>query len=434
MDVGLLSKFLRFPQKLAGQWRLLARDPEAFGRNLRQITDPAGFIDALIDVPDLKPLQLSVSESLPPAFNIVLAKIAPGEMTGGPNTALNLAAHLAASGVQVRLISADIPIAGDRSWFASHLAKLSGLPDSATQIHLAGSDEICRIGADDMFVATYWTTAHQVAAALPRLRKKEFFYLIQDFEPGFYPWSNRYAMALQTYAMPIKPVINEATLAAHFFDGGIGRFGADLRRESCLIFAPALDRALFHPQAENAAREGPKKLLFYARPSNPRNLFGLGLAALRQAVAEGVFAGDWAFWAIGAGGALPELDLGQGHRLRLAPWRDYQDYAASLRQADILLCPMLSPHTSYPALEMAASGGLAVTNAFSAKTAEKLAAISPNIVAVEASIAGFAAGLRKAVARVAVPRDGAMSLPRDWAEAFAAIVPAMVEILLDTTV
>lgn len=84
---------------------------------------------------------------------------------------------------------------------------------------------------------------------------------------------------------------------------------------------------------------------------------------------------------MGSRGSLPPITLAPGKVLTPAPWADYAGYGRQLRDADVLLCPMLSPHTSYPVLEMAASGGLAVTNTHATKTAAALRALSANIVA-----------------------------------------------------
>jgi len=79
---------------------------------------------------------------------------------------------------------------------------------------------------------------------------------------------------------------------------------------------------------------------------------------------------------------------------------------------------MLSPHTGYPALEMAACGGLAVTNTFSVKTRAVLEDLSDNILATPATVEGMAQGLVAAARRVAEgrPRSASLRLPRGWAE------------------
>jgi len=128
----------------------------------------------------------------------------------------------------------------------------------------------------------------------------------------------------------------------------------------------------------------------------------------------GGFPGVWEFLSIGGRGSIPTLSLGGGQWLRPAPWAGYEGYAESLRRADILLCPMLSPHTSYPVLEMAACGGIVVTNTYGPKTAAALSALSPDIVGVALTLQGFVDGLVVAAARVDDVRQDRLTLPAAW--------------------
>jgi hypothetical protein len=273
-----------------------------------------------------------------------------------------------------------------------------------------------------MLMASYWTTAHQAAALLPATRRGLFYYLIQDFEPGFYPWSSNYALAMQTYDLPFHAIINEATLADHLFASGYGNFAEPTFRAHCTVFEPALDRRVFHPTTA-MRRVGPRRLLVYARPTTARNMLGMAIAALQAAIETGAFDADWEFLTLGARGSLPDINLGGERMLRGAPWRDYAGYADLLRTSDILLCPMLSPHTSYPVLEMVACGGLSVTNVFSSKTTERLATISPNIVAVTPTIRGFTEGIVEATRRVdhGLDRAAPVAAPTTWEESLVAV-------------
>jgi hypothetical protein len=87
---------------------------------------------------------------------------------------------------------------------------------------------------------------------------------------------------------------------------------------------------------------------------------------------------------------------------------------------------MISPHTSYPPLEMAACDGLVVTNTFETKTASLLAGISSRIVGVdpdpEALAAALADATRAVVAGTAPPATP-LGLPATWDEAFRDVVP-----------
>ena len=415
---------LDLPRKIASHARLLRDDPEKFAANLLQLTNPARFHERLLDVQTATPMHVRIDPATasPPALNILQPILSSVSMTGGPNTIVTVAFQVAREGIPVRLVTTRS--ATDPAWFARHLLAVTGAaeyPASLTVAFAGDPTAPLSIGPRDVFLATHWTTAQQIKPLLPQMDIPRFFYLIQDFEPGFHAWSSNYALALETYDMDFVPVINERLLFDYLREQAIGRFAEVDFCQRALVFEPAVDSHVFHPTV-GLAPSRPRRLLFYARPTNARNLLGLGLAALRQAIADGAFAADtWEFLAIGGRGSLPDLDLGGGYTLRPAPWQDYNGYAQQLRDSDILLCPMLSPHTSYPVLEMAACGGLAVTNTYASKTADRLSAISANILASKPTIEGFTAALTHAVGLVRAGRPPAEqpNLPTDWDSALA---------------
>jgi len=416
----MLNRLRRLPAKVSTHLRLLRDDPEAFGRNLLQFTDPGRFEDRLLDVLDQPPLHVQVSSGLGPALNVLQPILAPGAMTGGPNTIVLLAALTAEAGVPVRIVTNRAGHRADPAWFTSHVESLLGRPPPPGLQVATGSDPAApaTVGADDLWLATHWTTAQGLRPVLPRMRRPWFLYLIQDFEPGFYAWSSNYALALETYAMPHRAMINEAFLAEHLRQQGSGCYADPAFSDTqCTVFEPAVDRRVFHaPAARPPGPPRPRRLLFYARPTNARNMMGLGLRALRSAIEQGVFPGAWEFVSIGGRGSLPDIALGGGHVLRPAPWASYASYADSLREADILLCPMLSPHTSYPVLEMAACGGIVVTNSYGPKTAQALRVLSPEIIGAPPTVDGFVDGLRDAAARCGGARHERLALTSNWDE------------------
>ena len=412
------------PRKIAAHLRLLREDPEKFGANVLQFTDPGKYLERLLDLQTATPMHVRVDQALAdrPTLNILQPILSSVSMTGGPNTISTVAFHVAREGIPVRIVTTRA--ATDPAWFRAHLLAVTGAAEFPPALGVAFAGDAASplaIGPRDVFLATHWTTAQQIKPLLPQMDIPRFFYLIQDFEPGFHAWSSNYALALETYDMDFVPVINERLLFDYLREQAIGRFAEVDFAERSLVFEPAIDARVFHPTV-GLAPSRPRRLLFYARPTNARNLLGLGLAALRQAIADGAFAADtWEFLAIGGRGSLPDLDLGGGYTLRPAPWQDYNGYAQQLRDSDILLCPMLSPHTSYPVLEMAACGGLAVTNTYASKTADRLSAISANILASKPTIEGFTAALTHAVGLVRAGRPPAEqpNLPTDWDSALA---------------
>jgi hypothetical protein len=427
-----MQLFRDLARKIAAHTRLLRDDPEKFAANFLQFTNPNRFRERLLDVQTATPMYVRIDRALgdEPALNILQPILSPVSMTGGPNTIITLAFQVAREGIPVRVITTRSTKGDggetDPAWFRQHLMAVTGAtayPPSLTVAFGGNSEAPLHIGPRDVFLATHWTTAQQIKPLLHNMDVQRFFYLIQDFEPGFHAWSSNYALALETYELDFVPVINERLLLDYLTSQAVGRFVEPAFAARSLVFEPAVDVRVFYPMAEpNPAR--PRRLLFYARPTNARNLLGLGLNALRQAVADGAFAeGNWEFLAIGGRGSLPELHLGGGRLLRPAPWQDYTGYARQLREADILLCPMLSPHTSYPVLEMAASGGLVVTNTFASKTADRLAAISENIIAAKPTAEGFAAALTRAAAGIRTGHHihAPLNLPGDWDSALAPV-------------
>lgn len=415
-STGSLSAVIR---KASAHWKLLRNDPERFARNLLQFTNQDLFEQRLIDVLDPVPMHVTIdtTHSLPPSLNVLSSALTESGMTGGPNTVINLALRIARLGIPVRLVTTVKTSNLELAWFRAHAAQLIGdraLPDVPI-VTAADSNRPVAVGYHDIFLATHWTTAQQLKAVLPRMAVQQFFYMLQEFEPAFYAWSSNYARAIETYGLDFWPIFNEHLLADYMLKQPIGRLASDITRERAIIFEPAIEERLFHPpQASDRTR--PKRLLFYARPTNTRNMFGLGLMALRQASADPAFAG-WEFIAIGGRGSVPPMQLSGNHILRPAEWMDYEGYAHFLRQGDVLLCPMLSPHTSYPVLEMAASGGLSVTNTFATKTQAQLEKLSANIIVTEPIVEDMATGLIRAANQVNAGREpkASINMARDWA-------------------
>jgi hypothetical protein len=149
-------------------------------------------------------------------------------------------------------------------------------------------------------------------------------------------------------------------------------------------------------------------------------MFELGVLALARAVEEGALAG-WDLHGIGALRAR-RIELGAGATLELLPRSNQRAYADLLRDHDVGLALMYTPHPSLVPIEMASAGMVTVTNTFENKTAEAVAAISPNLLAVEPTIDAIAAGLREAVAAAGDAErraaGSAVRWSRDWDGSF----------------
>lgn len=383
-------------------------------------------------LPGLSPLNFSRIPVLSraPRLNILVPGLALKHMSGGPNTAVNIGYRLAELGIPIRFISTDSELDSDLSEFWNHLMNVSGVKKKLPNVEVVegyNRNKPLYIGENDLFLATAWWTAQMVKYGLQLTRNKKFFYLIQDYEPLLHPSSTQYALAMETYELDYQPIVNSSLLFEFLVNNRVGRFADPSFADQAVVFEPAVDKTKFY--FSESRKSKPLRLLFYTRPKNGlRNLFELGVAALQHAVHSGVFnAADWEF--VGMGESFSPVSLGNGAILRPASWKDFDGYAEQMRESDLLLSLMLSPHPSYPPLEMAACGGVVVTTAFSCKTKDKMSAISENIFACKPTIEEISGALREAVRSVTDvdhrKRGSNISLPSTWDEALSNIVPAL---------
>jgi beta-1,2-rhamnosyltransferase WsaF-like protein len=328
-----------------------------------------------------------------PRLNLFIPTLSANRAFGGTRTALDLFDALAPHFPRHRIVAFQpIPDAA--------LATLDGFgranpgderpPDQAAVALPRDSEATLAVGPDDAFLATFWTTA-ELATRICRWQRatyeghepRPFAYLVQDFEPGFYAWSAQSELARATYAAGVATigVVNSSLLAEYLASQGIvfeGQF----------TFEPRIDARL-RPLLAEPPRERTRRLVAYGRPDTPRNAFPLVVDALRAWVAAG---GGGGWEVVSAGRPHPPVELGRGLRMRALGKLELEAYGALLRESAVGLSLMVSPHPSYPPLDMAHLGMRVVTNAFGPK---ELSAWHENIVSA-ASLT--AAGVADAIA------------------------------------
>jgi GT2 family glycosyltransferase/glycosyltransferase involved in cell wall biosynthesis len=258
---------------------------------------------------------------------------------GGINTALRMAEHLARDhGVQHRfVIMANPNEAFFRSALEAAFPSLADVPMSFVGSPL--DPALDDVPYADVAIATLWVTAYSVAR-FPNARRK--FYLIQDFEPQFYPAGTNYALSEEGYRLGLYGLCNTERLLDIYRRDYRGVGGA---------FMPAVDDRVFHARGRRPRRhEGPVTVFVYARPGHWRNcweLASLSLAQLKESLGDDVrivTAGSW---------ARPD-DLGRGiEHLGLL---DYRDTGELYRRADVGVALTVSAHPSYLPLELMACG------------------------------------------------------------------------------
>ena len=258
---------------------------------------------------------------------------------GGINTALRLAEHLQERhGIAHRFVMmADPNEVFFRSALAAAFPSLADVP--MTFIGGPTDPSLADVPYADVSIATLWVTAYSVARARNTRRK---FYLIQDFEPQFYPAGTNYALAEEGYRLGLYGLCNTDRLLDIYQRDYDGVGGA---------FMPAVDDTVFHARGRRPLRhDGPATVFVYARPGHWRNcweLASLALGEMKERLGDDVrivTAGSW---------ARPD-DLGRGiEHLGLL---DYRDTGELYRRCDVGVALTVSAHPSYLPLELMACG------------------------------------------------------------------------------
>ncbi|MDR2124622.1 MAG: hypothetical protein LBP38_06560 [Desulfovibrio sp.] len=363
-------------------------------------------------------------------LNVVLPSLASDTAFGGVTSALELARTLAAHYDVCRFISLfeeePSPVSAEHGAFA-HLRDCA----ARAELFFAASDNPLPCRVNDVFLITYyagftfWDKLHK-ARLKQGLAPLPFYYFIQDWEPGFAPLGRKHALALHSYTFGAltRAVINSETLAEHLRVNGC-RFSEEY------VLKPSLNRdlaAFLRSRSFRLPAKGGERtiLLFYGRPGLPRNCFEVGVETLQLFFAGLPPAGRSKFAALSAGLPHEDVPLADGALLKSLGRLPVEEYIALLLKAHVGLSLMISPHPSYPPLEMALFGLAAVTTDYGVKT---MRGVHPLLASARLpdpeELLGLlrravvtASGLKNTAQRAVLP---ACMSSLDWAENFASL-------------
>ncbi len=374
--------------------------------------------------PALEPLRCYPVPGAGRRLTVVTDSISPGSLFGGVATAIVLAALLAKRiEARLRLVTRSEAAPGDQ--FAQVLAA-HGIAwrDEIEFVHAPpGVGDDVPVTARDVFLTTSWWTTR---ASRSIGRPERIIHLLQEDERMFYPRGDERLRCAEMLRDPeIRFIVNSELLYRHLAEGpdalpNIARQG--------IWFEPAFPTEHYYDDP-SARAGGVRNFLFYARPNNLRNLYWRGLEAIADAIEDGTLAPeDWRFTFVGRD--LSDVLLPRSVRPRLLENLPWPEYAELVRRAHVGMALMDTPHPSYPPLDMAASGVVAITNRFGIK--RDLNCYSENIICVEPSVEGLRQGIARAVA---IASDETLRsanyarsrLERSWENALGPVLERCVE-------
>jgi len=304
-------------------------------------------------------------------LNLLLPSISIEHVFGGINTALQYFEKIAAAGgFQRRIIVINAePQGGDiEDIFSGY--RLTGCEEDGkadAEILPCRKKEVAvPVSAADYFFSTAWWTAYCAQKMVDWQANRysqdprPIIYLIQDFEPGFYPWSSEYLIAESTYKYrgPQVALFNTKLLKDYF-----NRSGYHFKHE--FYFEPVLNERVMRHKDELKPFHKKRQILVYGRPSTPRNAFSLILESLKRWAERQPDARQWKI--ISVGEKHRDMDLGHGAAVISKGKVSLAEYARLLAESSVGVSLMVSPHPSYPPLEMAEYGLHVITNNFQSK-------------------------------------------------------------------
>ena len=368
------------------------------------------------------PLPIFADHRAAPTLTILTDSVDPSLLFGGVATAMVVGAFAARRlggrlRLATRLASPDPAALGNI--LHAHRIQWEGPTDF---VHLPpGGQRSLSLGDQDIILTTSWWTTR---AALGSVSPARMIYLLQEDERMFYPFGDKRLQCAETLSEPeLRVLVNTKQLFDHLADGPdpLLRF-----RERGYWFNPAFP-SFRRPTAAKPAVKGCLSFFFYARPYNDRNLFWRGLEVINSAMREGVLAPDqWNFHFVGR--ELPDMELPCGVRPKVWAQLPWAQYAQLVSTMDLGLCLMDTPHPSYPPLDLAAAGAVAVTNTHGSK--RSFEHWSRNIIAAPPSVSALIEALREGVKLSRDPQQrfancSSDHIPRDWEPQLDAVIDRM---------
>lgn len=323
-----------------------------------------------IETQVLRPCSFDADGSAVARMTFILPSLSAKEAFGGVTTGLQYFLSLAA-GVQAQT-GADIRILTEAAYDPADSAlpgqlKAAGLAEDQVSVEsLQASGNKIATRAHELFMAYNWWISlniepvlaaqaeHFKQDALPKL------YIIQEYEPHFYPFSSAHVLALHAFnpSWPLWAVFNSSELANYYAAQG----------NACAksyVFEPRLTPAIKAFQPGITEAEKTRTILIYGRPTIKRNCFSILQAGLEHWAQNAGQGSNWRI--VSAGTKHKDIDLGGGQKITSLGKLSLEGYGKLLRETSIGISLMSSPHPSYPPLEMAHFGMRTITNRYPGK-------------------------------------------------------------------
>jgi len=393
----LASGFEHYLQSGAREGRLARHDLGAclevyYHGITRSMT--AGLLNLFEDWLNHPPLTIEPANE--PVVWLMLETFNPDIFFGGYQAFLQLLIALVTAGYKVGLYLTAVDVTIVRYYIHHHPTSVVTKLLPQIKLYSPRGTIPFVVSPNDVFVA--YSAWHALRANhYSQQLGRRFIYFIQEFEAAFSASNSTRFLVESTYTLSHYAIFNSENLKDYFQREKIGVFAhQDIKPH--YTFEHVLSARSSEVRELSPNRK--KRLIFYARPEGhaERNLFEIGILALRMAVAAGHYS-NWEFQGFGALTALPDIKLGNNAVMtieaKLAP-AAYYDLLAS---ADVGLSLIFTPHPGLVHFEMVRAGAITVVNTLPHRPAAYFEEISARFVPVAPTLDALVAGLVLAATR-----------------------------------
>lgn len=373
-----------------------------------------------------KPLPYEIVESRAPVLNVFIPTLDRDLFFGGYMAFLNFLMRLTVRGYRLRFVVCEEQDFG-HGQFAEFLTdrRWQGAFDGSEFLNAYALDAPIALNGEDSFIVySCWTALD--AAPLAAACGKKIVFFIQEYEPSFHAFDSFHFIAHSAYSIPHIAIFNSQCLRAYFEQYRIGVFS------HAGGTSYAFEHAILAPPRRAGQPNGPPSLLFYARPEAhaARNLFSVGVLALRECARRGVISRGWTLTGIGATNYY-SLPVGPDLMLEGIPKASPERYLAMIQNYTVGLSLMSAPHPGVVHFEWAAAGLRTVVNTTAERPPEFFHQYGPDLVPAAPTVSGIADAIEIAASQAAVSvGEGVLPCPKSWDEALppefmASVISAM---------
>lgn len=373
----------------------------------------------------LAPLPVAHLASVGPRVTVLTDSVGPSSLFGGVGTSVILAILLAnrfGATLRIATRTEEPDPSVVRTLEQASGVRLDGALETA-YVPVGGDQELAVSDHEIVMTTSWWTTRATLGSTLDRA---QVLYLLQEDERMFYAFGDERLMCSETLdERGFAVVVNTQRLLDHL--GSPDNYPH--LAEEAIALTPAFPGGLPRDAELEPRPEGKRRLFFYSRPENARNLFWRGGTVLARAVEDGLVDPEqWELYLVGR--RTPDLTFPRDTEPLVVEGLNWLDYQSLVHTIDAALVLMDTPHPSYPPLDLAAAGVPVLTNTHGSK--QDLSDYSANILTAPSTVDGLLEGMGRLLAlsddraqRSANLRADAIE--RDWNTSLAPTVDALVE-------